>query len=84
MFRLRRAANNIDDRITAERSEVEDTKNKLLDTYRSQNEDLKKANRELQEAQDSFKTEKQELQGRIALLLGKPSFMIWFVLMEIF
>ena len=83
MFRLRRAADDIEDRITTERSGVEDTKNKLLDTYRSQNEDLKKANSELQKAQDSFNTERQELQGRIALL-GKPSFMIWFVLMEIF
>ena len=73
MFRLRREADDIADRIRTERSGVEDTKDKLLDTYRSQNEDLKKANSELQKAQDSFNAERQELQGRIALL-GKHSF----------
>ena len=72
MFRLRREADDIADRIRTERSGVEDTKDKLLDTYRSQNEDLKKANSALQKAQDSFNAEKQELQERIELQ-GKHS-----------
>ena len=73
MLRLRRAADDIDDRIIRERSGVGDSKDKLLDSYRSQNEDLKKVNSELQTAKDSFNAERQELQGRIELL-GNPIF----------
>ena len=87
MFRLRRAIYDIENRISIERSEVQDTEEKLLDEYRSQNEDLKKVNSDLQKdfqkAQDSFNTEKQGFQERIALL-GKHFSIIWFefVLME--
>ena len=62
MFRLRRAIYDI------EKSEVQD---KLLDEYRSQNEELKKVNSDLK---DSFKAEKQGLQERI-VLLGKHLFL---------
>ena len=68
MHRLRRAVDDIDGKIISERSGDEDNKDKLLDFYRSQNEDLKKVNSELQTAKDSFNAERQELQGRIELL----------------
>ena len=67
MFRLRRALYDIENRISKERSEVQDTKDKLLQEYRSQNEELNKVNSDLQ---DSFNTEKKRLQERI-VLLGK-------------
>ena len=67
MFRLRRALYDIENRISKERSEVQDTKDKLLQEYRSQNEELNKVNSDLK---DSFNTEKKRLQERI-VLLGK-------------
>ena len=80
MFRLRRAIYDIENGIGIERSGVL-TKDNLLDEYRSQNEDLKKVNsdlqKDLQKAQDSFNTEKQGLQERITLL-GKNFSIIWF------
>ena len=71
MHRLRRAVDDIDGKIISERSGDEDNKDKLLDFYRSQNEDLKKVNSELQ---NSSNVERQELQGRIALLGKNSSF----------
>ena len=67
MFRLRKALYDIENRISKERSEVQDTKDKLLQEYRSQNEELNKVNSDLK---DSFNTEKKRLQERI-VLLGK-------------
>ena len=78
MFRLRRAFYDIEIDTRTERPGVEDTKDKLLDSYRSQNEELKKVNTELQKEKDSFNTERQELQGRIELL-GKHFFLHDFV-----
>ena len=82
MFRLRRAFYDIEIDTRTERAGVEDTKDKLLDSYRSQNEELKKVNTELQKEKDSFNIDRQELQERI-VLLGMYFSTMWLVTMLI-